>query len=248
MRHTPTLYGVAFYPDLYWDGRAKGLEAQIVAAWKGQMGADPDQIAKDLEAIPAYKDAFETELGGPPTGDRIVKALASFVRTIHAATRRGTRWTRRSARRERGRARLRGLLQGGAVHAVPPAAALLGHALPQRRRRLEQGEARPRPRQDPGGRRRQGRPAGAREAETLQGAFKTPTLRGAALSGPYFHDGSAATLEAAVDFMVAGGTPNPHLDPKLKPARLSAKQRADLIEFLKSLTPDNAPYTRPTLP
>jgi len=30
-RHSPTLYGVAFYPDLYWDGRAKGLEAQILA-------------------------------------------------------------------------------------------------------------------------------------------------------------------------------------------------------------------------
>src|SRR5262245_145629 len=83
-RHAPTLYGVGFYPDLYWDGRAKGLEAQILAAWRGQMGADPDAIAKDVEAIPAYKAAFEKELGGAPTGDRIVKALATFVRTIHA--------------------------------------------------------------------------------------------------------------------------------------------------------------------
>ena len=83
-RHTPTLYSVAFYPDLYWDGRSKGLETQIMAAWRGQMGADPDAIAKELEALPRYVEAFQKEYEGPPTGDRIVKALASFVRTIHA--------------------------------------------------------------------------------------------------------------------------------------------------------------------
>ena len=31
-RHTPTLYGAGYYSELYWDGRAKGLEAQILAA------------------------------------------------------------------------------------------------------------------------------------------------------------------------------------------------------------------------
>jgi cytochrome c peroxidase len=86
------------------------------------------------------------------------------------------------------------------------------------------------------------------EALALQGAFKTPSLRGAALSGPYFHDGSVATLEAAVDTMIAGGRSNAHLDAKLKPARLSAKQRAELLAFLESLTPDNKPYARPVLP
>ena len=52
-RHTPTMYGVAFYPDLYWDGRAKGLEAQILAAWRSQMGGDPDAMAKELGSSPA---------------------------------------------------------------------------------------------------------------------------------------------------------------------------------------------------
>ena len=37
------------------------------------------------------------------------------------------------------------------------------------------------------------------------GAFKTPTLRDIAKSAPYFHDGSAKTLEEAVDIMLAGG-------------------------------------------
>src|SRR5207245_10975892 len=72
-RHTPTLCGVAFYPELYWDGRVTGLEALVLDVMKSQMGADPDEVAKELETIPAYKSAFEAELGGPPTADRIAK-------------------------------------------------------------------------------------------------------------------------------------------------------------------------------
>ena len=47
------------------------------------------------------------------------------------------------------------------------------------------------------------------------GAFKTPTLRDIAKSAPYFHDGSAKTLEEAVDIMLAGGKPNQYLDKKI---------------------------------
>src|SRR5881409_2451205 len=42
-RNTPTLLNVGFQKEWYWDGRAKSLEAQVTAAWRGQMGADPDQ-------------------------------------------------------------------------------------------------------------------------------------------------------------------------------------------------------------
>jgi cytochrome c peroxidase len=86
------------------------------------------------------------------------------------------------------------------------------------------------------------------EAETLQGAFKTPSLRGVALSGPYFHDGRAKTLEEAVDLMIKGGIANKNLDEKLKPATLTAAQRADMLAFLKAITPEAKPYKRPKLP
>ena len=55
------------------------------------------------------------------------------------------------------------------------------------------------------------------------GAFKTPTLRDIAKSAPYFHDGSAKTLEEAVDIMLAGGKPNQYLDKKnLQPHKILA--------------------------
>ena len=81
------------------------------------------------------------------------------------------------------------------------------------------------------------------------GAFKTPTLRDIAKSAPYFHDGSANTLEEAVDIMLAGGKPNQYLDKKnLEPHKLLPEQREDLLNFLRSLTVDDCNLTKPPLP
>src|SRR5207244_11541535 len=81
-RHTPTLYNVGYYKQWYWDGRAATLEGQVTAAWRGQMGGDPDAVAMTLNGIDAYKSDFQKVFSGPATGDNISKALAAFVRTI----------------------------------------------------------------------------------------------------------------------------------------------------------------------
>jgi len=70
------------------------------------------------------------------------------------------------------------------------------------------------------------------------GAFKTPSLRDVELTGPYFHDGSAKTLDDVVRFYVKGGNNNPNRDWQLEPVRLSDQEQAELVEFLKSLTSD----------
>jgi hypothetical protein len=56
------------------------------------------------------------------------------------------------------------------------------------------------------------------------GQYRATPLRGAWQRPPYFHDGSAATLAAVVD----------HYDDVLR-LNLSASQKTDLVEFLKSL-------------
>lgn len=56
--------------------------------------------------------------------------------------------------------------------------------------------------------------------------FKTPGLRNIALTGPYLHDGSATTLEAAVDAMAKYQVGKP----------LSTADRDDIVAFLKTLT------------
>ncbi|HEY5837951.1 MAG TPA: hypothetical protein VIT19_02875, partial [Pyrinomonadaceae bacterium] len=81
------------------------------------------------------------------------------------------------------------------------------------------------------------------------GAFKTPTLRDIARTAPYFHDGSAATLEEAVDIMLGGGKPNQYLDKvNLQPHKLVGGQREDLLAFLRSLNVVNCTLKKPPLP
>jgi cytochrome c peroxidase len=248
VRHTPTLYEVAYAPDLYWDGRAKGLEAQILAAWKGQMSADPEAIGKELDAIPAYKKAFEAELGGPPTGDRIVKALATFVRTIHAADTEYDRLAADPKKLEKSDVGKGFKVFGGDVarcsncHLPPVFTDTLFHNVGIGFDTEKPDLGRGKHLTDAAEKKKEPVPA---DAESMKGAFKTPTLRGIALSGPYFHDGRAETLEQAVDFMLAGGIKNPQLDGKLQPAKITPEQRRQLLAFLKALTPE-AKHPRPT--
>jgi cytochrome c peroxidase len=68
--------------------------------------------------------------------------------------------------------------------------------------------------------------------------FKTPTLRNIALTAPYMHDGSVATLEEAVDHYAAGGRArqNPAKDKLMHGFEITQRNRADLVAFLQSLT------------
>ncbi len=70
------------------------------------------------------------------------------------------------------------------------------------------------------------------------GKFKAPTLRNVALTAPYMHDGSVPTLEAVIDHYAAGGRAhdNPNKDHLVGGFQATAQDKADLVEYLKSLT------------
>jgi cytochrome c peroxidase len=69
--------------------------------------------------------------------------------------------------------------------------------------------------------------------------YRTPSLRNVALTSPYMHDGSLATLRAVLLFYNRGGVPNELLDPLIKPLGLDDAEIEDLLAFLKSLTGSN---------
>jgi cytochrome c peroxidase len=90
------------------------------------------------------------------------------------------------------------------------------------------------------------------------GHFRVPTLRNIAVTAPYMHDGSIATLDEVLDHYAAGGRtivdgPNAGVGSE-SPLRstfvpgfeLSAQDRADLLAFLAALT-DDAFLTDPDL-
>jgi cytochrome c peroxidase len=80
------------------------------------------------------------------------------------------------------------------------------------------------------------------------GKFRAPTLRNIAVTAPYMHDGSIATLEDVLAHYAAGGRTiatgpnggvghdNPNKDPLVRGFPLSIEQRDDLIAFLNTLT------------
>ncbi len=71
------------------------------------------------------------------------------------------------------------------------------------------------------------------------GKFRPPTLRNIAVTAPYMHDGSLATLDEVIDHYAAGGKlDHPNKSRILRPFRLTDGDKHDLVEFLKSLTDD----------
>jgi cytochrome c peroxidase len=75
---------------------------------------------------------------------------------------------------------------------------------------------------------------------STKGQFRTPTLHNIADTAPYFHNGSAKSLDEVVHFYNVGGgragTFQGVKDPKIAPLGLTAAEEADLVEFLKTLT------------
>jgi cytochrome c peroxidase len=76
------------------------------------------------------------------------------------------------------------------------------------------------------------------------GRYKTPTLRNVALTAPYMHDGSIATLEGVLGNYAAGGHDNPDKDRLIGGFTLKAGDRDDLMEFLRALTDDGVKQDR----
>jgi cytochrome c peroxidase len=72
------------------------------------------------------------------------------------------------------------------------------------------------------------------------GKFRAPTLRNIAVTAPYMHDGSMATLEEVIDHYAAGGKfDHPNKTQILHRFLLTNSDRRDLVEFLKSLTDED---------
>ncbi len=86
------------------------------------------------------------------------------------------------------------------------------------------------------------------------GAYRTPSLRNVALTAPFMHDGSIATLAEVVshynDGIVAANTPGAST-PSFKPLYLTVDEQTSLVAFLEALTCEGPPadvVAAPTLP
>jgi cytochrome c peroxidase len=191
-RNSPTVYHAAGLFAQFWDGRAADVEAQAKGPIlnPGEMGMkDAKQVEKVLAGIRGYKERFAAAFPGeanPLTYDNVGKAIGAFERGLVTPS----RWDAylKGDKNALSAAEVEGLrvftnvgcmvchtgeFVGGSIYA-------------------KAGVVEPWDNQKDQGRYE------VTKAESDRMMFKVPTLRNIAKTAPYFHDGSAATLDAAV--------------------------------------------------
>lgn len=240
-RNSPTVLNSALSGFQFWDGRAPSLEEQAKGPMENpvEMAHTLDKATEKIASIPGYRPYFEAAFGDEKvTIERIVQAIASFERTLFSGNSSWDRYVYEKDKKALSDSAARGLelFEGKALctrcHTGFNLSDGLFHNLgvgmnrkdPDLGRYLVTGK------------------------EKDKGAFKTPTLRDVSRTAPYMHDGSMKTLEEVVDLYDRGGEANPWLDPKVQPLHLTAQEKKDLVEFMKSLEGDWKPVEEPVLP
>ena len=236
LRRAPALVNLAWAHELGWDGRGGDLASWLPNHARGQLDRSFDDIALALASSPTYRAHLARARAGKSDSDTVSAALAAFVVTRFAG---GAPWDAHEA---------------GASGAVSDDV-VAGYALFTGKARC--GSCHPPPLYTDHDYHRLGLIASpddgrGRVDPALAGAFKTPGLRGATRRARFFHDGSAATLDAAIDWHLAGGRgqgADPSvIDPGLAPVTLTPAERAQLGAFVAALTADGPAPARPTLP
>jgi cytochrome c peroxidase len=252
-RSAMSLTNVAYNVTFGWaDPTLRSLEAQIAVPMFNQhpvelglTGREAEVIARlsaDGDATARFAAAFPGE-APPLTFGNIVKAIAAFERTLVSGDSPFDHYLYRDDRAAITPAAKRGMerffskqlrcsechagfnLSGPVVFVASEPAAPLFHntglydvdgqgAYPPSDRGLFD---------------RTGAPAD-------MGRFRAPTLRNVAVTAPYMHDGSIATLEGAIAHYAHGGVKSPLQSDRIKGFSISASETADLVAFLRSLT------------
>lgn len=214
--NTRSLLNVDFLPHFGWQGKASTLDEEVLHLFEQDagMGTSRQTLVETLRRRSDYRvgfhEAFQSDTIAP---EQIASALSAYVRTLHAGDSDFDRFwfggdlNAVKSSAQRGIYLFFGKAGCGSCHA-----GARGYALFTDYKSHNTGVG------DGGG------------------SYFTPMLRNVALTPPYMHDGSIRTLEEVVAFYDRGGNANSGLDPQIRPLHLTAQERADLVEFLKSLT------------
>lgn len=230
--NAPTVYNSGFNLAQFWDGRAPTLEAQIDGPVQHplEMGSSWAQVLVKLRADAALVQRFADLYPKGLDVESIKDAIATFERSLITPNSRFDRFLRGdpaalTAAEQHGWVLFQsygcvschqGVNLGGNMYEKM---GVMGNYFAARGNLTEAD---------------QGRYNLTHDAENLH-EFRVPALRNVALTAPYFHDGSATTLEQAVLVMARyqlGRT-------------LPADDLADVIAFLRSLSGAGLEAARP---
>ncbi len=232
IRNAPTLANVGYHPSLFRDGGIPTLEQQVLAPIhaEDEMASDIVEAAALLRGNEQYAALSRLGYGRELDPFVITRAIACYERTLVSGWSRYDRFLYEADSTALTPAEHRGY--GLFISPVTRCSSchsgfdLSDHSFRNVGLTVDHTE-------DPG-----------RERITLspsdRGKFKVPTLRNVALTGPYMHDGSIATLEEVVEHFASGGLNDPIKDPLVQPLDLTTQNKADLVAFLRALTDDRS--------
>lgn len=229
-RNTPSAMNVSGRPYLFWDGRSPNLEDQVLHPIINsvEMGFNIQALVNRLIKDTYYAAAFKQVYNKKPSAILLSKAIASYERTL-----------------ETGNSPFDFFMQGDStavsISAMRGKDLFIGkagcfdcHFSPDftgdefRNIGLFNGTDL----------KDSGRFWVTKNPEDI-GKFKVPGLRNVGLTAPYMHNGMFKDLETVVEFynnpdnFVIGSKGRDNL---IKPLNLTAAEKADLVEFMKSLT------------
>lgn len=267
-RNAPSLYNVGYARLLFHDGRENSLEQQAWApllAHNEMANPSIGYVIDKLKKSQDYQGLFEKAFNKGPSMETIGQALASYQRTLNSADSPFDRWyfgKQSQAMPEdakRGFALFTGKAGCSNCHTLTEKNALftdqklhntgIGYVdAMQKTPEKQRLQVAPGVFLDVDSKNLQGltieKPNDLGHYEISQNpadrwAYKTPSLRNVALSAPYMHNGSLASLEDVVRFYNQGGVANENLSPLIKPLALSETEMAELVAFLRALTGSN---------
>lgn len=263
-RNAPTLLNIGYHPLLFHDGRETSLETQVwgpLLAANEMANPSVGYLLERLRTLPDYAGLFEAAFAGlRPSADRVGQALASYQRALVSGHSRFDRFRyggeeqALSAQEKQGYRIFIGKGKCVSCHPIGDRSALFSdfrfhntgigwlrsrpptgvtiQLAPGTRAELTAEEIRSIGQPPPGD---LGRFEISRDPAD-RWAYKTPMLRNIALTAPYMHDGSFATLEQVIAFYDQGGAGAPGQSPLVKPLGLSDEEKAALVAFLLTLT------------
>jgi cytochrome c peroxidase len=268
-RNAPTIYNVAYFSNLFHDGRENRLEHQIwipMLAFNEMANPGIGNVIEKIRSFPDYAGLFRAAFKGRgPEIDTIGMAIASYERTIISANSPFDKWyfgkdeTALSDSAKKGFELFVGKAGCASCHLIQTNYALFtDDTFHNTGLGWEAAYSDDKPDIPvliaPGTKVRVPKSIINSVSEISQGdlgryevtqdpadrwRYKTPSLRNVSLTAPYMHNGSLGTLTEVVTFYNNGGFPNPLLDPLFKPLELSPLEIEQIVSFLDSLTGDN---------
>lgn len=230
-RNTMAVINVGWIDNLFWDGRASGVEGQALGPVPNpiEMNLPWPEAMNKLMADANYPDLFFNAFGTRDIDSSlVVKAIAQFERTMISSNAKWDKYLRGEVQLSQAEAK------GFEIFYTEKGDCFHCHTTILFTDNLFHNNGLDTQFSDKG-------LYNVSQNPNDIGKFKSPTLRNIELTAPYMHDGRFASLEEVIEFYSHGVQFSATIDPLMKKVnqggiQLTDEEKESLLAFLKTLT------------